>query len=174
MKLSRSSILSTLLGLLAGLGLGLFYSWRISPVTYVDADPSILRADFKDQYRVVIAAAYESTHDLPRARARLELLKDPDPVGELSAQAQRMLAGGESNQNAQPLAQLAADLEQGYASLAQPTATITKISFVGTPFTPLANTRNLSQPLRDPRSRPQRASTYLLRLSIRVPSAIRI
>lgn len=146
MKLSRSSIFSILLGLLAGLGLGLLYSWRISPVTYVDAEPSILRADFKDQYRIVIAAAYASTHDLPRARARLELLKDPDPVGELSAQAQRMLAGGESNQNAQPLAQLAADLEQGYASLAQPTATITKISFVGTPFTPLANTPGAETP----------------------------
>lgn len=146
MNFSRNSIFSILLGLFAGIGLGLLYSWRISPVTYVDAEPSILRADFKDQYRIVIAAAYASTHDLPRARARLELLKDPDPVSELSAQAQRMLAGGESNQSVQPLAQLAADLEKGYASLALPTATATKLSFAGTPFTPFVDTPEAETP----------------------------
>ncbi len=140
MKFSPTSIFSILLGLGAGIGLGLLYSWQISPVTYVDAEPSILRADFKDQYRIVIASAYASTHDLPRARARLELLKDPNLVGELSAQAQRMLAGGESNQNAQPLAQLANDLQQGYASLALSSPTATKLSFVGTPFTAVAVT----------------------------------
>jgi hypothetical protein len=147
MKFSRSSIFFILLGLITGLGLGLLYSWRISPVTYVDAEPSILRTDFKDQYRIVIAAAYASTHDLPRARARLELLKDPDLVGELSAQAQRMLANGESNQSVQPLAELAADLQQGYASLALPTSTATKVSFVGTPFTAIANAPNSETPL---------------------------
>jgi hypothetical protein len=146
MRLSRSSIFYILLGLFAGFGLGLLYSWRISPVTYVDAEPSILRADFKDQYRIVISAAYASTHNLPRARARLELLKDPDPVGKLSAQAQRMLANGESNQSVQPLAQLAADLQQGYASLALPPTTVTKASFVGTPFTAVANTPGLETP----------------------------
>ncbi len=146
MKLSLSSIFFILLGLFAGLGLGLLYSWRISPVTYVDAEPSILRADFKDQYRIVIAAAYVSTHDLPRARARLELLKDPDPVGELSAQAQRMLAGGESSQNVQPLAQLAADLQQGFASLPFTNSTVTKAPFVGTPFTAVVNTPGLETP----------------------------
>ncbi|MBI5953824.1 MAG: hypothetical protein HY865_19390 [Chloroflexi bacterium] len=146
MKFSRSSTLLLLFGLFAGLGLGLLYSWRISPVTYVDAEPSILRADFKDQYRIVIAAAYVSTHDLPRARARLELLKDPDPVGELSAQAQRMMANGEPDQNVQPLAQLAADLGQGHASSALPTVTVTKVAFIGTPFTAIANTPGLETP----------------------------
>lgn len=145
MKFFRSSTF-LLIGFIAGIGLGVLYSWQISPVTYVDADPSILRSDFKDQYRIVIAAAYASTHDLPRARARLELLKDPDPVGELSAQAQRMLAGGESNQSAQPLAQLAADLERGYASLALQTGTATRISFAGTPFTPFVETPGAETP----------------------------
>ncbi len=144
MRLFRSSIFYLLLGLLAGLGLGLVYSWQISPVTYVDANPAILRADFKDQYRIVIAAAYASTHDLPRARARLELLSDTDPVGELSAQAQRMLAGGESTENVQPLAQLAADLQQGYASISLPTTPVTnEPSFASTPFTAVSSTPDL-------------------------------
>ena len=61
MRLFRSQIFYILLALLAGLGLGLAYSWLISPVTYVDANPAILRADFKDQYRVVIAASYTAS-----------------------------------------------------------------------------------------------------------------
>jgi hypothetical protein len=83
----RSTILYLTLALLAGFGLGLAYSWLISPVTYVDANPAILRADFKDQYRIVIAASYTTSHDLARARARLELLSDTDPIGELSEAA---------------------------------------------------------------------------------------
>lgn len=115
-RIFRSTALHIILALLAGLGVGLFYSWRISPVTYVDAHPALLRADFKDQYRIVIAASYESTQDLTRARARLDLLGDADPIAELSAQAQRMLAAGEPFEKVRPLAQLATDLKQGFAS----------------------------------------------------------
>ena len=110
-------ILHLLLALLVGLGLGLAYSWFISPVTYVDANPAILRADFKDKYRVVIAASYTSTHNLERARVRLEVLGDLDVIKELSAQAQRMVGAGESFESIQPLTLLAADLQQGFVSI---------------------------------------------------------
>lgn len=110
-------ILHLLLALLVGLGLGLAYSWFISPVTYVDANPAILRADFKDKYRVVIAASYTSTHNLERARVRLEALGDLDIIKELSAQAQRMVGAGESFESIQPLTLLAADLQQGFVSI---------------------------------------------------------
>lgn len=113
---SRIPILPLVLALLAGFGLGLAYSWLLAPVTYVDANPSLLRADFKDQYRAAIAAAYAANQDLTRARARLSLLGDADPVAELSAQAQRMLAAGESFEAVRPLAQLATDLQQGFVS----------------------------------------------------------
>ncbi len=112
----RNTILHAALALLIGFGLGLVYSWLISPVTYVDATPALLRADFKDQYRIVIAASYSANQDLARARARLNLLGDADPVGALSAQAQRMLANGEPFEKARPLAQLATDLQSGYVS----------------------------------------------------------
>lgn len=110
------SAVHLILALLIGFGLGLAYSWFLSPVTYVDASPSILRADFKDQYRVVIAASYNANQDLARARARLNLLGDVDPIAELSAQAQRMLASAEPFDKVRPLAQLATDLQLGYAS----------------------------------------------------------
>jgi hypothetical protein len=120
-------LLQIILAFLAGLGLGLAYSWLIAPVKYVDANPSILRADFKDQYRVVIAAAYGSSHDLERARVRLSLLGDADPKQALSAQAQQMLAAGEPFENARLLAQLASDLQAGIVSLPS-TPTLTAIS----------------------------------------------
>jgi len=127
----RRTILHIILALLTGLLMGLAYSWFISPVTYIDASPAILRADFKDQYRSVIAASYATTHDLPRARARLELLGDTDPTGELSAQAQRMLASGTSLAIVQPLAQLATDLRQGTVSI--PVTSTSFIAVVNTP-----------------------------------------
>lgn len=115
---------------LAGLGIGLGYSWLISPVTYVDANPALLRDDFKEQYRVVIASSYASTHDLARARARLELLSDADPIGELSAQAQRMLGSGEPFERVQLLAKLATDMQQGVVS----------VPITSTPFTRIVDT----------------------------------
>ena len=152
MRLFRSQIFYIILALLAGFGLGLAYSWLISPVTYVDANPALLRADFKDQYRVVIAASYKSSHDLARARARLQLLSDTDPVGELSAQAQRMLGAGESFDNVQPLAQLATDLQQGVASVPSANTPIASTpiatkSFASTPFTAVSSTPDLETPL---------------------------
>jgi hypothetical protein len=142
----RNPTLHFILALLTGLGLGLAYSWLISPVTYVDANPAILRADFKDQYRVVIAASYTASHDLARARARLELLSDIDPVGELSAQAQRMLGAGESFEHVQPLAQLATDLQQGFASISSTSTSFASTPFASTPFTAMSNTPDLETP----------------------------
>lgn len=115
-SLTRNSILQFVLALLAGFGLGLAYSWLLSPVSYVDAHPALLRSDFKDQYRIAIAASYASNQDLVRAQARLNLLGDADPVGELSALAQRLLAEGQPFETVRPLAQLATDLQRGYVS----------------------------------------------------------
>jgi hypothetical protein len=96
-----------LLALLAGLGLGLVYAWMISPLEVKDTSPSLLRADFKEQYRSAIAAAYVANGNLPRAEARLALLGDADPAAALNAQAQRMLANGETFQQADQVAALA-------------------------------------------------------------------
>ena len=95
------------LALFAGLGVGLVYAWMIAPLGNTNTDPSRLRADFKDQYRSAIAAAYASTGSLPRAQVRLSLLGDPDPLAALSAQAQRMLANGEMPQQIDQVAALA-------------------------------------------------------------------
>lgn len=120
--------LGAMLALLAGLGLGLVYSWIISPARVTDAEPLALRADFKDHYRSAIAAAYAATGNLPRAEARLSLLADAQPVEALNAQAQRMLASGQSFEQADQVAALASALGEGNT-----------VEFTSTPVTETTN-----------------------------------
>jgi len=123
MRSPRGWHLGVLLALLAGLGLGLVYSWVISPLRVLDAEPNTLRADFKDQYRSVIAAAYAATGNLPRARARLSLLGDSNVVEALNGQAQRMQANQQTFERADQVAALALALteDESSESLASPT-----------------------------------------------------
>lgn len=105
-------ILILFLALLLGLGAGLGYAWVLSPINLTNSSPNLLRADFKDQFRSVIAASYAATGNLPRAQARLSLLGDEDAIAALNAQAQRVTASGEFLQ-AEQLAELALALENG-------------------------------------------------------------
>lgn len=131
--------------LVAGFGLGLFYAWIISPVRYFDTTPDTLRADFKDQFRVAIAASYAADRNLDRARARLALLgDDADLIQTLTAQAQRMLAAGEPIEAIQQVALLATDLKTGAASLPPAAATTeTAVSITGASQTAPASTSTL-------------------------------
>jgi hypothetical protein len=78
-----------LCGLALGIGLGLGIAWWLLPVKYIDTTPATLRTDFKDEYRLLIAQAYTANPDLLRARARLGVLGDTDPVKSLGGQVQR-------------------------------------------------------------------------------------
>jgi hypothetical protein len=117
-----------ILALLAGLAVGLIYSWEISPLRVVDAEPSALRADFKDDYRAAIAAAYAADGNLPRAQARMALLRDPDPVAVLNAQAQRMTGNSNPFQKADQVAALAVALGQTTDSVPTALATASAIT----------------------------------------------
>ncbi len=101
-----------LTGLLIGLTLGLLIAWVILPVQYVDTAPASLRADFKDQYRSMIASAYLATGELGRAQSRLSLLGDADPLQALTLQAQHALSVGDPNSSAYALARLADALKK--------------------------------------------------------------
>lgn len=101
-----------LTGLIMGIVLGLIYSWIIAPIEYVDTTPDTLRSDYQDHYRLTISLAFQSTEDLARAQARLELLGDEDYALALAEQAQRHLAEGGTAYEAQALADLAGVLGQ--------------------------------------------------------------
>lgn len=97
-------------GLIIGLLLGVGYTWLINPVEYVDTSPASLRTDFKEQYRIAIALAYQANGNLERARARLALLQDGNSAQNLASQAQRLLAEGYPAE-AGALAQLSSHLQ---------------------------------------------------------------
>ena len=103
MKTDRRGSWYLLTGVVLGAVLGLVYSWEISPVKYVDAPPSALRADYKDDYRVLIALAYTYSQDLLRAEGRLAQLKDDQTAQTLTMQAQRALADGSSPEEVRAL-----------------------------------------------------------------------
>jgi len=64
-------LLLVLIGIIVGLGLGLLLTWQIWPVQYYDTDPVDLRAEHKDDYVVMIAAAYAQDDDLGMTSLRL-------------------------------------------------------------------------------------------------------
>ena len=63
-----------------GIGLGLFYGWVIDPVKYVDTTPDSLRIDYKSDYVLMVAEAYNNEHDLGQAVSRLALLGSKAPA----------------------------------------------------------------------------------------------
>ena len=130
-----------LFAFLVGAGLGLVYAWIVSPRPVTTAAPSALRADFKDQYRSMVAAAYAATGHLPRAEARLTVLGDTDPIEALNAQAQRMLARAQPFERADQVAALAAALAEGTngGSPATPTMQIVSAGNTLTPSPPPAD-----------------------------------
>ena len=100
-----------LTGLIIGLALGVVYVWVFSPAEALETEPATLRIDFKDTYRELIARAYLANQDLGRAKARLALLQDEDPVRALAVQAQLMLGVGGENGPARALGALAGALQ---------------------------------------------------------------
>ncbi len=99
-----------LTGLLIGLAAGLLISLVISPLRYADSDPSALNEVAKNQFRQLVALAFQANGNIPRAQGRLSLLRDADPNRELAAQAQRILGEGGSPDEARALAALASAL----------------------------------------------------------------
>jgi len=99
-------------GLVLGVILGLIYSMWIAPVKYYDTLPKSMKSEYKEDFRIWIALAYQADADLNRAQSRLVQLGDNDPIGALGLQAQRVQASGLSPENAQALAILSAALFQ--------------------------------------------------------------
>jgi len=99
-------------GLILGLVIGVVYAWMFSPEEALETHPSLLREDFKNEYRELIARAYLFDGDLGRAQARIALLEDVDPARELAVQAQLSLNDPAEKRASRALGLLAAAISE--------------------------------------------------------------
>ncbi len=66
--------------LIAGLAGGLYYGWVVSPVQYVDTTPISLRDDFRADYTLMVAEAYQRNQNMADAARQLAYLGGNTPV----------------------------------------------------------------------------------------------
>lgn len=94
------------MGLAAGLALGLVIGW-LWPVQYTNTAPSVLRQDYRDDYVVMVASAYEIEGDPERARERLALLDAEEPAAPVVELGERLVEAGGGAEDIVRLARLA-------------------------------------------------------------------
>jgi hypothetical protein len=124
--LKPSHLVFVVVGIAIGLGLGLLITWQLWPVEYYDTDPIDLRNEHKDDYVVMIAAAYAQDRDLGMASLRLGELGLEDAKQSVLGLFQRYGEAGYAEET-RSLALLAYDLGVTDVALLpyieQPTAT---------------------------------------------------
>jgi hypothetical protein len=67
-------LVSLIIGLIVGIGAGLYLGWVQFPVEFVNSPASALAREYKDDYTVMIAAAFAQDQDLGGAVERLRVL----------------------------------------------------------------------------------------------------
>lgn len=63
-----------------GIALGLVYGWVIDPVEYTDVTPNVLREDYRVDFVLMTAEAYQSDFDANKAAQNLALLGSEPPA----------------------------------------------------------------------------------------------
>ena len=96
-----------ILGLAAGIALGLLLGWVVWPVEIVDTSISDLAPEYKDEYVLLVASAYVCDGNVEKAQVRLARLEVPNVNGWLSAQIDSYIAEGRDEADIQALAALA-------------------------------------------------------------------
>ena len=100
-------LIQSVAGIALGLALGIVVGWVLWPVTYTNTSPKALRADYRDEYILMTAAAFEVEHDLEEARARLEQLDPEEPGAPAAELAERLIENGGREEDIGRLARLA-------------------------------------------------------------------
>lgn len=99
------------LGLIVGVSLGLYLGWVAWPTEFVDADPTILREDYRRDYTLMIAHTYVGDGDLAAAQRRIYSLGGPNPAHWLlTMTVDAILSGRDEETVIMPLVALSRDL----------------------------------------------------------------
>ena len=109
-KQARKRVWQATGSVVAGLVLGFVVGWWLWPVEYTNTTPGVLRQDYRDDYVVMVATAYQVDGDLERARQRLALLNPEEPAAPVVELANRLIGVGGSAEDINRLARLARTL----------------------------------------------------------------
>ncbi|MCB0119216.1 MAG: hypothetical protein H6634_05585 [Anaerolineales bacterium] len=77
--MSSTKIITVIAALATGIALGLVYGWVVSPVEYVDVTPDVLREDYRVDYVLMTAEAYQNDFDADAAAHRIAMLGSAAP-----------------------------------------------------------------------------------------------
>ncbi|MEK6752788.1 MAG: hypothetical protein AABZ00_11045 [Chloroflexota bacterium] len=78
--MTSSNIIKLVITTSIGIALGLVYGWVIDPIEYTDVPPNILREDYRADYVLMVAEAYQSDADAEIAVRRLAILGSESPA----------------------------------------------------------------------------------------------
>jgi hypothetical protein len=103
----RNILPLVLVGLVVGAALGLLTGWILWPVQYTNTAPAQLRQDYRNDYILMVAAAYQVEGNLEGAQTRLALLDPEEPARPVVELAEALTAGGGWSGDVAMLARLA-------------------------------------------------------------------
>ena len=107
---SRVAIINLMIGVVAGIVLGLLYAWALAPVAVVDSTPDTLRADYRAEYVLLVAQAYSVDSNLPQAQARLATLRLPNIAMVVARQTETLISSAAPEGDIRAMVALAAAL----------------------------------------------------------------
>jgi hypothetical protein len=103
-----------------GAAAGMIYGWVINPVEYVDTTPVSLRQDYKTDYVLMVAEAYQAEKHLGTVARRLALLGDATPLEIVNQAVSFASEIGYSDSDLALMKKLAEDLQAWNPSLEVP------------------------------------------------------
>jgi hypothetical protein len=103
----NSRLLRLTLALVLGAAVGLAYGWLVQPVKYVDTAPASLRADYRTDYVLMAAEAFQADGNLEAARVRLAALGPQSPLDIVAAAIEYTVAHGADRTDLDTLNRLA-------------------------------------------------------------------
>jgi len=131
-------LIALFVGVATGLALGLTLTWVVWPVQYYDTDPVDLRSEHKEDYIVLVGAAYAVDGDLARAEARLTKLEEKEIGSMVAGLAERYLREGREVEETRGLAKLADALDVSTSAMLVYIATPTPLPTFTPEETPIA------------------------------------
>ena len=80
LPMSSSKWIQIIIAAGIGIALGVVYGWVIDPIEYTDVTPNILREDYRADYVLMVAEAYQSERDPETAARRIAILGSESPA----------------------------------------------------------------------------------------------